>query len=324
MQKEPLVSFSIVTFNRCEKLKKALDSVINQTYKNLEIIIADNHSEDGTEELCREYAAKDPRIKYFRHNENLGMTANANFAVKQATGKYFFGLCDDDWLDLDFIEKYIDFANVHPDYTMTVPLAKIYDEDYNFIHETKGYKIDQNSMPERVRKLLEIYSSCVWSGLCRMDIVRQMLDCDDVIMKNRLFEDWGYTLKFIIAGKVAFIDNTYFHKLQGGWTKDVDSTKILWDRDESEEISYKNFWDKLGRTLLDSISKDNFFKLYLDEKSEKKLVKAINRVILTRKISQKIDYVSQKIDYVKRNPFFIFTKGFWIRTRQRIKKLIGK
>ncbi len=98
MQEKPLVSVTIATFNRCEKLQKAIESVINQTYKNLEIIIADNHSEDGTEKLCQQYAAKDSRIKYFRHDENLGMTANANFFAKQMTGKYWVGLCDDDCL----------------------------------------------------------------------------------------------------------------------------------------------------------------------------------------------------------------------------------
>lgn len=292
MQKEPLVSVPITTYNRCEKLKKALDSVVNQTYKNLEIIIADNHSEDGTEELCREYSAKDPRIKYFRHNTNLGMTLNIKFALSQPTGEYRLGLCDDDWIDSDYIEKCINFANTHPDYNVIMPLTKLYDENYNLLQTAKIHKLNQDSLYERVAAYIKINSHNLCFGLCKSDIQNQMFETDGFIMKNRLFEDWVFMVKNLVANKAVFLDGTYFHKLNNGWTKDIESTKELWDVDD---LHSDNFWEKLEQTLSDAILNDNFFDLYLDEKSKKKLLKTVKNVIFIEKLRKKFNKIKKKL-----------------------------
>lgn len=308
MQKKPLVSLVITTFNRREKLKKALDSVVNQTYKNLEIIIGDNHSEDGTEELCREYAAKDPRIKYFRHAENLGMTANGNFVTKQATGEYFYPLCDDDWIDLDYIEKCIDFANTHPDYVLITSATKSYDENYNLLKIIESKKINQNSSCKRIKQYLKNYTTCSCFGIYKMNIIKQMLDLDGVILKERLFEDWVYLTKVLVSGKSAFIENTYFHKLRGGWTKDVESTKKLWN---AEDLTNESFWDKLYETLSDAVLNDKFFQPYLDKKTNAKLIKTINRGLIEWKIFNKLYYSNL-------NPIFFFRNHFWIPVKRKI------
>lgn len=285
MQKEPLVSINITTYNRCEKLKKALDSVVNQTYKNLEIIIADNHSEDGTEELCREYAAKDSRIKYFRHDENIGMTQNCNFTVRQTTGDYRYGLCDDDWIDLDCIEKSIEFANSHPDYVVIIPLTKLYDEDYNLIRVAKNHKLDQKSLNNRVKKYLQINNYNMCSGIYRMDALKQLQELDGGLMKDRVFDDWVVMTKFLTMGKAGFVKNAYFNKLNDGLTKDIESTQKLWN---ANDFTGDNFWEKLEQTLTESILNDNFFLLYLNEKSRKKLIKTIKNFIFIKKLLKTI------------------------------------
>lgn len=73
IKSEPLVTILIQTFNRKDLLRKAIESAINQTYKNIEIFIADNHSEDGTEGMVIDYCKNEPRIKYHRHEQNIGM-----------------------------------------------------------------------------------------------------------------------------------------------------------------------------------------------------------------------------------------------------------
>lgn len=66
---EKLVSIGLPTFNRSKSLERALDSLLAQTYVNFELIISDNASTDSTESICREYARKDKRIKYFRQKK---------------------------------------------------------------------------------------------------------------------------------------------------------------------------------------------------------------------------------------------------------------
>ena len=98
----PLVSIGMPTYNRVDSyLPSALGSALNQDYPNLEIIVSDNASTDGTEEFIR--AKSDLRVRYFRHDKGIGGKNNFNFCVEQAKGAYFLLLHDDDLVDPDFI-----------------------------------------------------------------------------------------------------------------------------------------------------------------------------------------------------------------------------
>jgi glycosyltransferase involved in cell wall biosynthesis len=103
----PLVSIGIPTYNRASSyLKDALRSAVNQTYKNIEIIISDNCSSDNTESAVKEFG--DSRIRYFRQKQNIGATNNYNFCLDQSRGEYFLLLLDDDLVDDDFVATCMD------------------------------------------------------------------------------------------------------------------------------------------------------------------------------------------------------------------------
>ena len=74
----PLVSIGMPVFNGEKSLAQALDALLEQDYSNLEVIISDNGSTDGTPEICQEFLKKDLRIKYYRSSENLGSNWNFN------------------------------------------------------------------------------------------------------------------------------------------------------------------------------------------------------------------------------------------------------
>lgn len=96
MSRNQLVSVYITTCNRLEKLKKALASVQNQTYTNIEIIVADDSSSDGTEAYMCRYIKEFNNIKYIRNNERKGACINRNNAISLAQGYFITGLDDDD------------------------------------------------------------------------------------------------------------------------------------------------------------------------------------------------------------------------------------
>ncbi|MBU2703225.1 glycosyltransferase involved in cell wall biosynthesis [Sporomusaceae bacterium BoRhaA] len=104
----PKVSIIIPTYNRQEMLKDAVESAMAQDYPNLEIIVTDNASIDGTDDMMKSYV-KDDRIIYFRHDKNMGPVFNGrNACINIATGKYALLLCDDDYLlDSSYISKAI-------------------------------------------------------------------------------------------------------------------------------------------------------------------------------------------------------------------------
>lgn len=99
MKKDILVSCIITTYNRNKLLPRAIKSVINQTYKNLEIIIVNDGSRDNTRETIKEFAGVDSRIKIINNKINQGVSRARNSGIHLATGKYIAFLDDDDeWL----------------------------------------------------------------------------------------------------------------------------------------------------------------------------------------------------------------------------------
>jgi glycosyltransferase involved in cell wall biosynthesis len=99
----PLITIAIPTYNRADSyLPQTLTSALSQTYPNMEIIVSNNCSTDHTETFVK--GVSDSRIKYFRHDKNIGANNNFNFCLEQAKGTYFLMLHDDDLIDDDFIE----------------------------------------------------------------------------------------------------------------------------------------------------------------------------------------------------------------------------
>lgn len=101
----PLVSIGVPVYNGERYLSQALDALLGQTWLNLEVIISDNSSTDGTEAICRAYEAKDARVRYFRQPVNIGAPHNWNFVAKHARGKYFKWSSANDYCAPDMVEK---------------------------------------------------------------------------------------------------------------------------------------------------------------------------------------------------------------------------
>ncbi|MCI7086164.1 glycosyltransferase [bacterium] len=95
----PLISVIVPIFNVEKYLNRCVDSIINQTYENLEIILVDDGSTDGCPGICDDYAKKDSRIKVI-HKENGGLSDARNAGMKTACGEYISFVDSDDWIDL--------------------------------------------------------------------------------------------------------------------------------------------------------------------------------------------------------------------------------
>lgn len=100
---KPVVSILIPAYNAAAFLPKCLDSVLNQTYQDLQIVIVDDGSKDNSLEVCREYAAKDSRIEYYEQ-ENRGVASTRNHLLKLIKGDYVLFVDADDWIELDMVE----------------------------------------------------------------------------------------------------------------------------------------------------------------------------------------------------------------------------
>jgi len=115
MKFNPKVSFLIPCFNTELYLKKAIDCVINQTYKNLEIILIDDGSQDNTLEILSQYHKLDNRIVLIQNEENLGLIKSLNKGIDNASGEFIARFDSDDLIDLNRIELQIETLRMKPD-----------------------------------------------------------------------------------------------------------------------------------------------------------------------------------------------------------------
>ncbi len=101
------VSVIIPVYNVEEYLPKCLDSIVNQTYKNLEIVCVNDCSPDNCDKILQDYANRDKRIKIVNREKNGGLSAARNTGMDAATGEYIYFIDSDDWIDLDYIEQMV-------------------------------------------------------------------------------------------------------------------------------------------------------------------------------------------------------------------------
>lgn len=112
----PIVTIGLPVYNGEQTLRPALESLLNQSFANFELIISDNASTDGTELICREYAERDQRIRYVRQEENLGAAANFKYVLDAARGEYFMWAACDDTRSPDCVEVNVEFLSANLDY----------------------------------------------------------------------------------------------------------------------------------------------------------------------------------------------------------------
>ena len=137
-----LVSIVMPTFNSCKYIRKSIESVINQTYKQWELLIVDDNSTDNTEEIVKEYSLIDNRIQYIKFNENRGAAVARNTAIDISKGRFLAFLDSDDLWSKEKLEVQVKFMlenNIEFSFT-----------DYKLIND-KGddlYKVIR--MPEKL------------------------------------------------------------------------------------------------------------------------------------------------------------------------------
>jgi glycosyltransferase involved in cell wall biosynthesis len=101
----PAMSIGMPVYNGDRYIREALDSLLNQTFSDFELIISDNSSTDETQNICKAYVLRDARIKYFRQLKNIGAINNFNYVLNEAVGQYFMWASADDVWDRLWVER---------------------------------------------------------------------------------------------------------------------------------------------------------------------------------------------------------------------------
>lgn len=212
MEKKPLISVIVPVYNVEEYLPRCVDSILAQTYENLEIILVDDGTKDNAGSLCDTYAGKDTRVKVI-HKTNGGLSSARNAGIDIAQGTYLAFVDSDDWIEPDAYEIMMAAAQK---YNVKLVCAGRYDVD-----SEQGEKIPGLCPPgeevisgaELVRRMFvwENIDSAAWDKLYHRELFREIR-----YPVGRVCEDVPTTYKIALdAGSAAMCPKpiyNYFHR----------------------------------------------------------------------------------------------------------------
>ena len=209
----PRVTVGIPVFNGESYLSQAIDSVLAQTFTDFELIISDNGSSDRTEEICRHYAAMDPRIRYYREEVNHGAAWNHNRLVELARGEYFKWQCYDDLCAPEMIARCVSELDRNPDIVLCYGQFVRIDKSGEILG-TKHSRV-QGTAPalDRFHSLIHRRDSCEEIyGVMRTAVARQTR-----LIGPYSNSDDTFLAEMILRGKFgALPEPLIYYRLHGG------------------------------------------------------------------------------------------------------------
>ena len=164
---EELISVVVPVYNVEKYIDKCINSIINQTYKNLEIILVDDGSPDNCGKICDEYAKKDNRIKV-THKENGGVSSARNIGIKNATGDWLTFVDADDWIENNFVEQLLKIGNQEN--------AEIVLCGYNRVNRNNKCEVNASGDKETFNSseyLIKALNPQTGFGFCHMKLIKR-------------------------------------------------------------------------------------------------------------------------------------------------------
>jgi glycosyltransferase involved in cell wall biosynthesis len=212
-----LVTIGMPVYNRPKELVIALNSVLSQTYSNIEIVISNNSSTDKkVDDVIKGYLKYDTRIKYYFQESPLPVIDNFKFVLEKASGAYFMWLSDDDWVDANFIGECLLFLNENGDYSIACGECVYHTMAGDPIQKFKMPSIDSGNAFKRV---IEYYRNVKLNGYFYG--IRKTSLSREILLQNKLAFDWIYLAAFIFRGKVKVLNNTVLHITTGGMSNNA-------------------------------------------------------------------------------------------------------
>ena len=211
MNNHPLISLIIPCYNAERSLKKCLNSVIQQSYINLEIIIIDDGSTDGTSRIYEKFLSNDERIKICKQ-DNAGVSKARNTGVKVATGEYLCFVDSDDWVEPDYCSELYD-SLVKENADISIIEASYEDENGNVVFNKPISEEMEKKKKRALALLLEdnVIQSHPWGKLYKLSFFNNVNFPENI----KCFEDYSTLFKiFDKAIKVVKSNKKLYHYIQ--------------------------------------------------------------------------------------------------------------
>ena len=236
-----MISVIVPVYNVQTYLEKCLNSIINQSYKDLEIILVNDGSTDGCGDICNKYAILDKRIKVI-HQKNAGLSDARNSGLKIATGEYIAFLDSDDWVDKELYETLYNEINRH-DADIAICRYK-----YSYNEQEELVKLGNSEIYSNLEILESMYTKdygqiiVAWNKLYKREVFQNMY-----YPKGKIHED-EFLTPFILykAKKIVFVEDELIYYRQTN--NSIMNSKFSINRlDKLEALAYRmSFFKKEG------------------------------------------------------------------------------
>lgn len=259
--RSPVFSIIVPVYNAEHFIKTCLDSLLEQTYPEFELLLIDDGSTDRSGKICDEYAGRDSRIQVF-HEKNKGVSASRNKGLQMASGKYVNFVDADDWVAADYLQSYVD-ARKDFDYDI------VFTELVKHFNGEKSFTPLQDCSvvcPEDLSSVLtNLFDSGEFGYACNKSLKKEIIDCYRLQFDSRLFlnEDMVFMIDFCLnAQSVRLfptqIYNYRIHFLSQSFNRDIDYRKyylscaICCDKSIrlAQKIANPEFYEAVRRYVL--------------------------------------------------------------------------
>lgn len=325
MKKESeLISLIIPVYNVEQYLNKCIESVINQTYLNIEILLIDDGSTDNSGKICDEYKLKDDRVKVI-HKKNGGLSDARNIGIENATGKYITFVDSDDWLNLDYCDvMHKKIVNEKCDIVMC-DLQKVYNDTEEF-ETNMNYIEKEYSNIEALEKLEDTIYVVAVAKLYNANLFSKLR-----YIKGKVHEDEFIFHKLFYESKnVIHINQKLYAYRQRDNSitnskyslKRLNGIEALEDRINFYKLQKLKRLEDKTTALYMYMLKVNIIKLNLSDIDNKTAMidELFDKLIKCYKFCRKTEFVSMKF-YISCKTYTIFPhlfKAYLLRNKTSI------
>lgn len=255
------VSIIMPVYNVEDFVRKSIESVINQTFENFELLIVDDGATDNSGKICDEYAKKDERIKVF-HKENGGAPEARNVAIEKAKGKYIYFIDSDDWIEKEYIKTMYDLAEKNDaDLVVTGFLMEYYQDGKEVIYTTscedKVYKTKEDFR----KNAYKYFNNSFLSLACNKLLKREIIINNNIRFPKTKWDDHHFNMEFLMDVNTVVISSIamyhWYRSRKGSETminyNDVKMFEKRLEHYEHVKKLYKH-WGVNNKESIDGIS----------------------------------------------------------------------
>ncbi|MGH8543704.1 MAG: glycosyltransferase family 2 protein [Gammaproteobacteria bacterium] len=263
----PRVSVGMPVYNGEKFIRESIASILGQSFRNLELIICDNASTDATERICREFATKDRRLRYYSSTANIGVTENYNKVFHYARGDYFKWASCNDVCAQDFIYRCVGVLDRRPDVVLCYPKTGLFDTE---ITDAENYEdnldLQEEDPPSRFLHLIERMGlNNAMNGVIRSEVLGRTL-----LHKPFAGSDVNLMAELTLFGKFVEVPERLFYRRMtaeasarlGG---EKEMQQYLWPQRRNAMLfrTWKSLWEYFAAVLRSPLAHRDRYSLYL-------------------------------------------------------------